>query len=430
MYTVQVTEGSGPEATLGRVYASDGDNPDLVFGQVRYSIVSGNVGSAFSLHSETGELSVSSVSNSPDREATPSYNLTIQAADLAPSPRASELVDVIISVLDVNDNSPVFSETIYYVDLEESSPSGKSVISVLATDRDKDANQQIKYSIVSGNTGSMFSIDEDTGLISTTALPTDRESDSTHQLTILAQDKGPTPRVGTAGLVITLLDINDNSPTFEESIYILSVLENSTLSSQIGVATAVDPDSSENGTVSYSVVPGAVVPFDFITGTNIILTTGILDREDTPLYSFMLRASDLGTPSRHTDVVISIIVRDVNDNSPQFLNSDLSVSVIENVTLGAQVFLVDVTDADIDLNRRIVFFLSGDGGMFGIGRDSGSIFTVAELDREETDSYQLVITARDGGEPSLTSDYTLLVNVTDINDNPPTFPNSYELFVS
>ena len=388
------------------------------------------MGSAFSLHSETGELSVSSASNSPDREVTPRYNLTIQAADLATSPRASELVDVIISVLDVNDNSPVFSETIYYVDLEESSPSGKSVISVLATDRDKDTNQQIEYSIVSGNTGGMFSIDEVTGLISTTALPTDRESDSTHQLTIQAQDKGPTPRVGTAGLVITLLDINDNSPTFEESIYILSVLENVTLSSQIGVVTAVDPDSTENGTVSYSVAPGAAVPFDFITDTNIIFTTGTLDREDTPLYSFMLRASDLGTPSKHTDVVISIIVRDVNDNSPQFLNSDLSVNVLENVTLGAQIFLVDITDADIDLNRKIVFFLSGDEGMFGIGRDSGSIFTISDLDREETDSYQLVITARDGGDPSLTSEYTLLVNVTDINDNPPTFPTSYELFVS
>ena len=401
-----------------------------MFAQVRYSIISGNVGSAFSLHSETGELSVSSVSNSPDREVTPSYNLSIQAADLAPSPRASELVNVIISVLDVNDNSPVFSETIYYVDLEESSPSGKSVITVLATDKDKDTNQQIEYSIVSGNTDGMFSVDEDTGLISTTALPTDRESGETHQLTIQAQDKGPTPRVGTAGLVITLLDINDNSPTFEDSIYILSVLENVTLSSHIGVVTAVDPDSTENGTVSYSVAPGAAVPFDFIAGTSILFTTGTLDREDTPLYSFMLRASDLGTPARHTDVVISIIVRDVNDNSPQFLNSDLSVNVFENVSLGAQVFLVDIIDADIDLNRKIVFFLSGDEGMFGIGRDSGSVFTISELDREETDSYQLIITARDGGDPSLTSDYTLLVNVMDINDNPPTFPTSYELFVS
>ncbi|KAI6648491.1 protocadherin Fat 4-like [Oopsacas minuta] len=430
-YSFVVTEGSGPEATLGRVYASDGDNPNLVFGQVRYSIISGNTGSAFSLSSETGEISVSSLSDSPDRETTNNYTLKIEASDLDTSPRTSDLVDVFITVLDINDNSPIFSETTYTAELIESAHMGTYVITVLATDMDEGENQKIQYSIVGGDTGDMFSIDTDTGLVSATAISTDRETAATHQLTIRAQDNGPTPRVGTADLIITLLDVNDNSPTFEQSIYRFSVLENVTINTQLdGVVTALDPDSIENGTVSYSIAPGLTVPFDFIIGTNILITTGLLDRETTSLHTFMVRASDMGSPTRHTDVVISVIIKDVNDNDPQFLNSELSIKVPEDVFLGAQLFLVNITDIDIELNKKVVFFISGGEGMFAIGLESGSLFTISELDREDTDSYELVITARDGGDPSLTSEYNLLVNITDINDNPPTFPASYDILVS
>ena len=412
------------------MFASDGDDPDLVFGQVRYSIVSGNTGTAFSLDSTTGEISVSSLPNSPDREVNSNFTLKVQASDLAPTPRTSNPISVFISVLDINDNSPQFSETAYSAQLEESSPVATYVITVSAIDRDEGTNQEIEYSIVSGNGGGMFSIDPDTGIIRTTNVPTNREIDPTHQLTLQALDKGPTPRRGTADLLISLLDINDNSPTFDQSIYIMNVPENATLSTQIGVVTALDPDSTENGSVSYSIAPGPLVPFGFISGTNIIVTTGPLDREDTGLHSFSVRASDMGSPARFTDVVVSVIVNDVNDNPPQFLNSVLSVNTAESVLLGSQLFLANIQDIDVGLNKKVVFFLSGDEGKIGVGRDSGSVFTISALDREERDQFTLTITARDGGDPALSSEYTLLINVTDVNDNPPTFPISYNFLVS
>ena len=412
------------------MFATDGDNPDLPFGQVRYSIASGNTGSTFELDPTTGEISVSSLSNSPDRERDSEFTLRVQASDLAPTPRASNLVSVLVSVLDINDNSPQFSEAVYSGQLEESSSAGTYIITVSATDKDEGTNREIEYSIVSGNEGGMFSIDRDTGIISTTNVPTNRETVSTHQLSLQALDKGPTPRRGTADLVISLLDINDNSPTFDQSIYILDIPENATLSTQVGVVTALDPDSSENGSVSYSIAPGAPVPFGFISDTNIIVTTGPLDREDTSLHSFMVRASDMGTPGRFTDVVVSVIVSDVNDNPPLFLNSVLSVNAAESVLLGSQLFLAHIQDIDVGLNRKVVFFLSGDEGKFGIGRDSGSVFTISGLDREERNQFLLAITARDGGDPPLSSEYTLLINVTDVNDNPPTFPSGYDLLVS
>ena len=412
------------------MFATDGDNPGLVFGQVRYSIVSGNTGTAFSLDATTGEISVSSVSNSPDRETNSNFTLKVQASDLAPTPRTSNQVSVLVSVLDTNDNSPQFSEATYSAQLEERSPLGTYVIAVSASDRDEGTNREIEYAIVSGNEGGMFSIDTDTGIIRTTNVPTNRETVPTHQLTLQAVDKGPTPRRGTADLLISLLDINDNSPTFDQSIYILYILENATLSTQVGLVTAIDPDSMENGTVSYSVSPGSSVPFGFIAGTNLIVTTGPLDREVTSVHSFSVRASDMGSPARFTDVVVSVIVSDVNDNPPQFLNFVLSVSTAESVLLGSQLFLADIQDIDVGLNSKVVFFLSGDEGKFGIGRDSGSVFTISELDREDMDQFLLTLTARDGGDPPLSSEYTLLINVTDVNDNPPTFPSRYNLPVS
>lgn len=164
----------------------------------------------------TGEL---------DRETVSNYNLTVIATDKG-QPSLSSSTDVVVIVLDINDNNPVFVQKLYKVEIAENILTGTDVVQVSATDGDEGSNGQVRYAIISGNTNNEFRIDSVTGVI-TVAKSLDREKKPSYSLTVQSADRGSSPRTDTTTVSIILLDVNDYIPTFELSPYSLNVLENS-----------------------------------------------------------------------------------------------------------------------------------------------------------------------------------------------------------
>lgn len=163
----------------------------------------------------TGEL---------DREEVSNYTLTVVATDKG-HPSLSSSTEVVVMVLDINDNTPVFAQAMYKVEINENTLTGTDITQVFAADGDEGTNGQVRYGIVDGNANQEFRIDSVTGAI-TVAKPLDREKTPTYSLTVQATDRGSTPRTDTSTISIVLLDINDFVPIFELSPYSVNVPEN------------------------------------------------------------------------------------------------------------------------------------------------------------------------------------------------------------
>lgn len=163
----------------------------------------------------TGEL---------DREIVSNYTLTVVAMDKGQPPLSSS-TDVVVIVLDVNDNNPVFAQQLYKVEIAENILTGTDVVQVVAADGDEGSNGQVRYSIISGNTNNVFRIDSVTGVI-TVAKPLDREKTPSYALTVQSADRGSSPRIDTTTVSVILKDVNDYIPTFELSPYSVNVPEN------------------------------------------------------------------------------------------------------------------------------------------------------------------------------------------------------------
>lgn len=162
----------------------------------------------------TGEL---------DRENISNYTLTVIATDKG-LPSLSSSTDVIVIVLDINDNNPIFAKKLYKIEIVENTLTGTDVVQVFADDRDEGSNGQVRYAIISGNNNE-FRIDSVTGVI-TVAKPLDREKKPSYSLTVQSADRGSSPRTDTTTVSIILMDVNDFVPTFELSPYSVNFPEN------------------------------------------------------------------------------------------------------------------------------------------------------------------------------------------------------------
>uniref|UniRef100_A0A3B5RCH3 Protocadherin Fat 4 n=1 Tax=Xiphophorus maculatus TaxID=8083 RepID=A0A3B5RCH3_XIPMA len=356
-----------------------------------------------------------------DREELSNYTLTIVATDKG-EPSLSSTMDVTMMVLDVNDNTPSFSQNIYDIEIEENILTGTDVIQVFATDADDGTNGQIRFSIAGGNTNNDFRIDSVTGVISV-ARQLDRETHSSYSLVVQASDRGSSPRMDRTTVNIVLLDVNDCSPVFELSPYTINVKENlENLPKNILQVVARDDDQGANGQLSYMLSGGNDEGAFTLSSSGQLSVTQTLDRETRGKYTLLITATDSGSPSLSGTGTVTILVDDVNDNIPVFTASTFHTTIMEDAPTGTDVLLVNSSDADVGNNGIISYSLSGGHGQFSINPATGQIITSSLLDREERDNYQLLVVATDGGQPQgLSSSATVSVTVADINDNPPRF---------
>ncbi|XP_077902656.1 protocadherin alpha-9 isoform X8 [Ictidomys tridecemlineatus] len=363
-----------------------------------------------------------------DREEAPELYLLLTATD-GGKPELTGTVQLFITVLDANDNAPVFDRTLYTVRLPENVPIGTLVINTNASDLDEGVNGDIAYSFssdVSPDIKSKFHIDTVSGAI-TVIGRIDFEESKTYKIQVEAIDKGSLPLAGHCTVLVEVVDTNDNVPQLTVKTIWLPVKEDAQLGTVIALISVTDLDAGVNGQVTCSLMPH--VPFKLVsTFKNYysLVLDSALDRETVSDYKVVVTARDGGSPSLWATTSVSVEVADVNDNAPAFAQPEYTVFVKENNPPGCHIFTVSAHDADAQENALVSYSLVerrvGERALssfVSVHAESGKVYALQPLDHEELELLQFQVSARDSGDPSLCSNVTLQVFVLDENDNAP-----------
>ncbi|XP_048058577.1 protocadherin alpha-5-like isoform X23 [Megalobrama amblycephala] len=360
-----------------------------------------------------------------DREKQPVIQLTLTAVDGGKPPR-SGTTDIIINVIDVNDNIPVFSKSLYKARTIENAARGTHVITVQAVDLDEGLNGEIIYAIVNNDKNvDAFSINSATGEI-TVQKDVDYEQRSAIELRVQAKDKSNNPRAAHCKVLVEIVDVNDNTPVISVTSLVSTVKEDAPIGTMVGMITVTDNDAGKNGQVTLK-IQGSV-PFKVQNSYKnyyTLVVDGPLDRERASEYNVTITATDEGTPPLSSTSVIAVHVSDVNDNAPRFPEPVINVYVKENSQIGAVIHTVSALDPDVGDNARITYSVleSSKSGpvtsMININSDSGDIHSLQSFNYEEMKTFQFKVQATDSGVPPLSSNVTVNVFILDENDNSP-----------
>ena len=346
----------------------------------------------------------------------PVYNITVLAMDLGGRYDSAVFV---ITILDENDNIPIFDSQLYLATVPENMIDA-TVVTVSASDIDSTSNAELSYSFAEASQN--FQIDEVTGLITTNKL-LDREKQEMYEIIVLAVDSGSPQQTGSATVQITLLDINDNAPMFEESLYIVSISESVGGGTTIIRVVAIDLDNGLNGSITYSISQSDEMPFGILGQTGDIFLQEPLDFESISVYNISLIATDNGATPLSSTSQLTVYIEDANDNKPQFIGLPYLGEVPENA-FEYSILFVAAVDLDFGSNAEIRYKLDNHNDFFSINETSGEIITAQGLDFEEECFYELSVIAFDLGEISMTSIATVDITVIPLNDQPPTFNQS------
>ncbi|XP_050928343.1 protocadherin gamma-A11-like isoform X1 [Lates calcarifer] len=363
--------------------------------------------------------------NKLDREKQKELNLLLTALD-GGSPQRSGTVVIHVTVLDANDNAPVFSQAVYKASLPENSPPDTVVIKVSATDADEGVNGDVTYQFghVSDEDVNVFSIDPKTGEIRVTGM-IDFEDRRSFEINVQAKDGlGLTSY---AKVIIDVTDINDNAPVIYLKSLTNPIPENVSPGTEVGIINVQDRDSENNRQVRCSIqqnVPFKLVPS--IKNYYSLVTTGQLDRELVSDYNITITATDEGSPPLSSSKTVQLSVADINDNPPVFEEQSYSAYVTENNKPGSTLCSVSARDPDWRQNGTVIYsLLPGEvngapvSSYLSVNGDTGVIHAVRSFDYEQFRSFKVHVMARDNGSPPLSSNVTVSVFISDVNDNSP-----------
>uniref|UniRef100_A0A672HIQ5 Protocadherin-19 n=1 Tax=Salarias fasciatus TaxID=181472 RepID=A0A672HIQ5_SALFA len=343
-----------------------------------------------------------------------------------------EICVIKVEIEDLNDNAPRFPTSHIDIEISENASPGTRFPLEGASDPDSGIFGVQSYSITPNE---LFGLEIKTRgdgskiaeLVVQKSL--DRETQSHYSYEISAEDGGDPPKIGAVQLNIKVIDSNDNNPVFDEPVYTVNVMENSPINTLVIDLNATDPDEGTNGEVVYSfnsyVTEKTRDAFKIDPRTGIITVNGVLDYETTQIYEIDVQAKDLGPNSIPAHCKVTVNVMDTNDNPPVIsllsLNTEM-VEVSENAQRGYVIALVRVSDKDSGANGKVQCRLQGNVPFRLQEYESFSTILVdGRLDREQKDTYNLTIQAEDSGIPPLRATKSLVVKVTDENDNPPHF---------
>ncbi|XP_037658043.1 protocadherin gamma-A11 isoform X8 [Choloepus didactylus] len=360
-----------------------------------------------------------------DREKEDAHLLLLTALD-GGDPVRKGAVPIRVVVLDVNDHTPKFTQSVYQVNVPENLSSGTRVLVVNATDPDEGINGEVMYSFrnMESKASEIFHLDSRTGEVLIWG-SLDYEKYRFFEMEVQGQDGGGL--LTTAKLLITVVDVNDNAPEITITSSTSLLQENSPPGTVIALLNVQDRDSEENGQVSCFIPKNLPFKLEKTYGNYYkLLTSRALDREQVQSYNIALTATDQGSPPLSAETHISLNVADHNDNPPAFSHSSYSAHIPENNPRGASIFSVTALDPDSQENARVVYSLAEDisqgspvSSYVSINSDTGILYALRSFDYEQFRDLQLCVTARDSGDPPLSSNVSLSLFVLDQNDNAP-----------
>ncbi|XP_028816554.1 protocadherin alpha-8-like isoform X14 [Denticeps clupeoides] len=364
-----------------------------------------------------------------DREHASQHALFLTAIDGGTPPK-SGVLNITVTVYDINDNHPVCGRDVYAVSIAENVASGTTITTVNATDADDDLNGEVVYSFgrnIKRRVLDVFALNEVTGEI-TVKGPIDFEENEVYRVTVQASDKGQPPMTTDCRAIINIQDENDNAPEIDITSFSRVVPEDTKAGTVISIISVKDKDSGLNGKVVCAVLGD--VPFElkpsFQGNMYSLVSKGSLDRERVTHYDVTIQATDLGQPALSAFKTLSIQVSDVNDNSPDFAQNSLVFYLEENNQPGTPIFSVSASDKDLNENAAISYHIArGESSrneltsFLNIHSENGKIVALKSFDFETVKSFQFQVVATDSGTPPLSSNATVNVFILDQNDNSP-----------
>ncbi|KAF7240455.1 Protocadherin gamma-C5, partial [Varanus komodoensis] len=343
-----------------------------------------------------------------------------------------QLHRVEVEILDVNDNAPRFPKEAVSLEITEVANPGTRLRLEAAEDPDTGSNSVATYELgPSEHFALSIHVRGDGVKMPEIVLQKllDREKAAAHQLTLTALDSGNPVQSGTTQVTVHVLDANDNPPVCEPPVSKVYLEENVPVGTIVTKLNVTDLDEGPNGDVEYFFKPSNSAPvklldlFSLDPQTGEIRTKALLDFEEASAYEIGIYIKDRGSPAMEGHCNIRVELVDVNDNSPEIAVTSLSSPVLEDAPTGTVVAFVQAKDSDseengqvhLEITRHIPFKLvSSFKGHF-------SLVTSSPLDREKAAGYNITIKATDSGVPQKSTQKNILIQVSDVNDNAPTF---------
>ncbi|XP_027864327.1 protocadherin gamma-A6-like [Xiphophorus couchianus] len=337
---------------------------------------------------------------------------------------------LVLDIADINDNSPVFATGNVKLELVESTVLGRRFPLESAHDPDLSTNSIREYKLSHND---HFALEMSTQINGNTypelvlKRQLDREAEAEHRLEINGIDGGKPVRSGTAFIHIHVLDANDNVPVFSQTVYKVSVPENSVIGTLITTLNATDLDEGVYGEITYSLSHlsdkmGGLIEVSLLTGE--VRVAGVIDYEEASSHELGVQAKDGGGQASHCKLVIDVI--DLNDNEPVIEIKSVSANIAEDAKVGTMVALINIYDMDTGSSGRVTCSIPDNVPfkIFSEVKNYYMLVTDEVLDRELQSEYNITVTATDSGSPSLSSVKVITILVNDVNDNPPTFTHS------
>ncbi|XP_077957411.1 protocadherin alpha-3 isoform X36 [Gasterosteus aculeatus] len=401
----------------------------------KYRIVSSNADPLFHVNQNDGVLYVSRKIDREEVCATISTCL-INLKTVLENPLEVHYVEV--EVLDINDHGPTFSDEATRLEISESVLPGARF--QLKPSRDPDSGhfsvQQYKLSQNDHFRLEVKNRGEDGKLpILVVQKPLDRETAGSHSLVLTALDGGKPPKSGEMNITVNVLDVNDNAPVFSKDVYSVVLNENAPMGTTVVQVNATDLDKGPNGDVVYSfsnsMNQNILNLFAINPSSGILTVKGFIDYEEKDRYEIEIEASDKGLAPFKTDKSVIIKIVDINDNAPEIEVTSFSSSIPEDSRPGTTVALISVNDLDSGLNGKVVCSVNEDVPFTltpSLNDKMYSLVTKSILDREKRDNYEVIIVAKDAGQPPVSSAKKIHIVVSDVNDNSPDFLISPYIF--
>ncbi|XP_028272668.1 uncharacterized protein LOC114442976 [Parambassis ranga] len=421
---LEISESTPP----GTVFLLDGAaDPDVGINSLQSYSLKANEHFVLKQHTRTdgSKYAEMMLQSSLDRERQSEHTLILTAVD-GGEPQRSGTIKIHITVLDANDNAPVFTQSVYKASVLENMLPGSVIARVSAVDADQGFNGNVTYSFthLEEDSSCPFEINLYTGEIKLTG-HIDYEISTIYEISLQAKD--PWGVAGASKLIVEIADVNDNKPVITMASYSGKISEDSPPGTVVALISVQDKDSGKNGQVLLNIDEN--LPFKIKSSLRnyyTLVTEQKLDREKRSNYNITLIATDEGFPALSSTRVVILDVTDINDNAPVFNQTLYSTQVMENNSPGVVLLKIRATDLDQGQNARISYFLVEDelngnpvSSYFSVNAESGIIQSLRSLDYEQVKEYKIRVKAQDGGSPPQSSNTSVVIHVQDQNDNPP-----------
>lgn len=383
-HTLMISEETEPGDVLFQVLATDADTGEN--GSIMYTLED-----HFNLFRIDPYLGDVSLQRPLDFESLNKYVLTVRASDEG-EPTLSTFGELYIQVQ--NRSHPIFQSLFYPLRLPENITPFTKILHVQARNPE---GYHLIYNLAEENTSKYFHIDFKTGMLSVTDF-LDYETQAKHLLTVRATDS-VTGTFSEARVEIDIEDVNDNAPVFDNLTYTAEVLEGLPVGTSVIQVSAFDRDTGRNKDVTYQIVDRGeneteIFKMDPLSG--LLVTSQVLDFENTKQFRLKIRVTDNGTPPLSSEAYVNVNITDVNDNPPNFSESHYRTSLDEMATCGHVVIKIQASDPDSkeDLQYRI---LSGNEGRHFAINESSGLVSFSNVCKKNLDPfYNLTVAVSDG----------------------------------